>query len=58
MIEMATGKPPWSDMRNPFAVMIKIGKGEVPPIPENLTEDAKDFLKHCIEYALVVLLGD
>lgn len=29
--------------------MIRVGKGEAPPIPEGLSEEAKDFLGHCLE---------
>lgn len=29
--------------------MFKLGMGETPAIPENLQEEGKDFLKHCLE---------
>ncbi|CAD8122453.1 unnamed protein product [Paramecium sonneborni] len=49
MIELATGKPPWHQLTNQFAVMIRIGKGEIPQIPEGLSEEAKNFVSHCLE---------
>ncbi|CAK62766.1 unnamed protein product (macronuclear) [Paramecium tetraurelia] len=49
MIELATGKPPWHEITNQFAVMIRIGKGEIPQIPEGFSEEAKSFVSHCLE---------
>lgn len=30
--------------------MIRIGKGEIPEIPEGFSEEAKNFVSHCLEY--------
>ncbi|CAK57270.1 unnamed protein product (macronuclear) [Paramecium tetraurelia] len=49
MIELATGKPPWYQLNNQFAVMIRIGKGEIPEVPEGFSEEAKNFVSHCLE---------
>lgn len=29
--------------------LYRVGKGEPPPVPENLSEDARDFILHCLE---------
>ncbi|XP_059291650.1 mitogen-activated protein kinase kinase kinase 20-like [Lycium ferocissimum] len=49
VLEMLTGKPPWDRKEdNAEDVLRKIGGGhELPRIPENLSKEAKDFLKGC-----------
>ncbi|KAF5738202.1 Mitogen-activated protein kinase kinase kinase 5 isoform 2 [Tripterygium wilfordii] len=44
IIEMLTGKPPWSEFEG-AAAMFKVMK-DTPAIPENLSPEGKDFL-HC-----------
>eukprot|EP00250_Pteridium_aquilinum_P028063 c36529_g1_i1 orf=340-2442(-) len=48
VLEMATRRPPFGDMEWHRALW-KLGHGEAPPIPQDLTEDAKDFIKKCLE---------
>ncbi|XP_042507259.1 mitogen-activated protein kinase kinase kinase 5-like isoform X2 [Macadamia integrifolia] len=45
IIEMLTGKPPWSEFEG-AAAMFKVMK-ESPPIPETLSPEGKDFLECC-----------
>ncbi|KAJ4964511.1 hypothetical protein NE237_024450 [Protea cynaroides] len=45
IIEMLTGKPPWSGFEGP-AAMFKVLR-ESPPIPEILSPEGKDFLERC-----------
>ncbi|KAI5660387.1 hypothetical protein M9H77_29180 [Catharanthus roseus] len=50
VLEMLTGKPPWdSDQElTPDDILQKIGpKNEMPKIPNELSKEAKDFLKGC-----------
>ncbi|CAO2830834.1 unnamed protein product [Amaranthus hypochondriacus] len=47
VIEMLTGKPPWSEFEG-AAAMFKVLK-ESPPIPENLSFEGKDFLRCCFQ---------
>jgi len=54
VLEMATGKVPWSNIIRPnatqFSALYQIGKAEGhPPIPDNLTPEANDFLKQCFK---------
>lgn len=51
VIEMATGNPPYSELNNAMAVMIKIGKAkEPPPIPEQIqSAELRDFIKSCLK---------
>ncbi|XP_010486085.1 PREDICTED: mitogen-activated protein kinase kinase kinase 3 isoform X2 [Camelina sativa] len=50
VIEMATGKSPWSEQyQQQFAAVLHIGRTKAhPPIPEDLSPDAKDFLLKCL----------
>ncbi|XP_068654745.1 mitogen-activated protein kinase kinase kinase 5-like [Aristolochia californica] len=45
IIEMFTGKPPWSEYEG-AAAMFKVIKND-PPIPEMLSPEGKDFLQCC-----------
>eukprot|EP01017_Pseudomicrothorax_dubius_P050829 TRINITY_DN9681_c0_g1_i1.p1 TRINITY_DN9681_c0_g1~~TRINITY_DN9681_c0_g1_i1.p1 ORF type:complete len:498 (-),score=111.85 TRINITY_DN9681_c0_g1_i1:232-1725(-) len=48
VLEMATGKPPWSEIDNQIAAMFHIAQTEsLPAIPAHLSPEAKDFLKCC-----------
>ncbi|KAF8023762.1 hypothetical protein BT93_F1069 [Corymbia citriodora subsp. variegata] len=45
IIEMLTGKPPWSEYER-AAAMFKVIRS-APPIPETLSAEGKDFLQCC-----------
>ncbi|CAL9077171.1 unnamed protein product [Musa acuminata var. zebrina] len=45
IIEMFTGKHPWSGLEGPQAMFKVLHKD--PPIPETLSNDGKDFLRRC-----------
>ncbi|KAF2295187.1 hypothetical protein GH714_031980 [Hevea brasiliensis] len=47
IIEMFTGKPPWSDYEG-AAAMFKVLR-DIPPIPETLSPEGKDFLSCCFQ---------
>ncbi|CAL1411407.1 unnamed protein product [Linum trigynum] len=50
VIEMATGKPPWSQQYQEVAALFHIGTTKShPPIPEHLSAQAKDFLLKCLQ---------
>jgi len=46
VIEMFTGKRPWLDL-TALAAVYSLGTCKSPPIPEDISEDAKDFLRQC-----------
>ncbi|XP_019158854.1 PREDICTED: mitogen-activated protein kinase kinase kinase A-like [Ipomoea nil] len=50
VIEMATGGgSPWPNLTNPASLLYTIAfSGESPPIPNFLSDQAKDFLKNCL----------
>ncbi|CAK7340721.1 unnamed protein product [Dovyalis caffra] len=49
VIEMATGKPPWSQQYQEVAAIFYIGSTKShPEIPGHLTPEAKDFLLKCL----------
>ncbi|XVF06103.1 hypothetical protein REPUB_Repub06bG0019200 [Reevesia pubescens] len=50
VIEMATGKPPWSQQYQEVAALFYVGTTKShPPIPEHLSTEAKDFLLKCLQ---------
>lgn len=50
VIEMATGKPPWSQQFQEVAALFHIGTTKShPPIPDHLSPEAKDFLLKCLK---------
>ncbi|CAN1300692.1 Mitogen-activated protein kinase kinase kinase YODA [Linum perenne] len=49
VLEMASGKPPWSQYEG-VAAMFKIGNSrELPVIPDHLSDDGKDFIMQCLQ---------
>uniref|UniRef100_A0A2N9ERX0 mitogen-activated protein kinase kinase kinase n=1 Tax=Fagus sylvatica TaxID=28930 RepID=A0A2N9ERX0_FAGSY len=49
ILEMATSKPPWSQFEG-VAAIFKIGNSkDIPQIPESLSNDAKSFIKLCLQ---------
>ncbi|KKY27649.1 putative map kinase kinase kinase [Phaeomoniella chlamydospora] len=51
VLEMATGRRPWQNLDNEWAIMYNIAQGNPPPLPtpDQLSEDGIDFLKRCFE---------
>ncbi|KAK4793085.1 hypothetical protein SAY86_023520 [Trapa natans] len=47
VIEMLTGRPPWSEYEG-AAAMFKILK-DTPPVPKSLSPEGKDFLRCCFQ---------
>jgi len=51
IIEMATGHPPWSEYKNPMAVLYNLMKlNKTPELPQHLSDECKDFLNCCLKY--------
>ncbi|CEP19177.1 hypothetical protein [Parasitella parasitica] len=48
VIELCTGKPPYADLLT-MTAMFKIVEDDCPPLPENISDDLKDFLKLCFK---------
>uniref|UniRef100_A0A1I7XTP6 Protein kinase domain-containing protein n=1 Tax=Heterorhabditis bacteriophora TaxID=37862 RepID=A0A1I7XTP6_HETBA len=50
MVEMATGRPPFVEMQNPQAAMFRVGMFKThPPLPTNISEKCRNFIKSCFE---------
>lgn len=50
VIEMATGKAPWSQQYQEVAALFYVGTTKShPPIPDDLSAEAKDFLLKCLQ---------
>src|SRR5207248_10864813 len=46
VVELLTGKPPYSDLLA-MTAMFRIVEDDCPPLPENISDDLTDFLKLC-----------
>ncbi|GLJ38610.1 hypothetical protein SUGI_0787220 [Cryptomeria japonica] len=48
VVEMATGRPPWTNISQPLVAMYKIGcSDELPEFPKTLSAQGHDFLQKC-----------
>ncbi|XP_019460307.1 PREDICTED: mitogen-activated protein kinase kinase kinase 1 isoform X1 [Lupinus angustifolius] len=48
VLEMLTGKIPYSHFEW-MQALFRIGKGELPPVPDSLSRDARDFILQCLK---------
>ncbi|RUS75685.1 hypothetical protein EGW08_016551 [Elysia chlorotica] len=48
VIEMATGKRPWHELEHNVQIMFRVGMGSIPPIPDSLCMEGKEFLGCCL----------
>ncbi|KAJ2244686.1 ATP binding, partial [Coemansia sp. RSA 475] len=49
VVQMWSGRPPWDDLQEP-QVFFKLGRGEAPPIPDDLTEAGLEYCKVCFAH--------
>ncbi|KAG8889264.1 hypothetical protein FRB98_005077 [Tulasnella sp. 332] len=49
VVELLTGRPPYSDIGNSLSVMFRIVDDDTPPIPEGCSEPLRDFLTLCFK---------
>eukprot|EP01018_Ginkgo_biloba_P025297 Gb_38996 [translate_table: standard] len=50
VVEMTTGRPPWSNISHPLVAMYRITcTDELPEMPQSLSPQCKDFLEKCFE---------
>uniref|UniRef100_A0A1A9ZL65 Mitogen-activated protein kinase kinase kinase 4 n=1 Tax=Glossina pallidipes TaxID=7398 RepID=A0A1A9ZL65_GLOPL len=50
VVEMASGKRPWAQFDSNFQIMFKVGMGEKPEAPDNLSQEGHDFIDHCLQH--------
>ncbi|XP_015440296.1 PREDICTED: mitogen-activated protein kinase kinase kinase 4, partial [Dufourea novaeangliae] len=50
VIEMASGRRPWSDYDSNYQIMFKVGMGETPALPKNLSVEGVDLVKKCLQH--------
>jgi serine/threonine protein kinase len=48
LVELVTGKPPYSDMIA-MSAMFRIVEDQCPPLPDSISEDMKSFLTGCFQ---------
>lgn len=41
---------PWAQYDSNFQIMFKVGMGETPEAPADLSTEGHDFLEHCLEH--------
>ena len=51
VLEMATGRRPWSTLDNEWAIMYNIAQGNAPQLPsrDQLSQEGIEFLRRCFE---------
>lgn len=50
VLEMITGRPPFSEFKNPMAILYHLmNMKKNPKLPENISEKCKDFLSCCLK---------
>lgn len=49
VVELLTGRPPYSEIANSMSVMFRIVEDAMPPLPDNCSELLQDFLKMCFQ---------
>ncbi|OSD02934.1 Pkinase-domain-containing protein [Trametes coccinea BRFM310] len=47
VIELLTGRPPYAEIANSMSVMFRIVEDEMPPLPDDCSENLQDFLRWC-----------
>ncbi|XP_076242633.1 mitogen-activated protein kinase kinase kinase 4 [Calliopsis andreniformis] len=50
VIEMASGRRPWSDYDSNYQIMFKVGMGETPALPKSLSVEGIDLIKKCLQH--------
>lgn len=39
---------PWHEYESMYQIMFKVGMGQTPTIPDNIGDEGKDFISHCL----------
>ncbi|XP_017881304.1 mitogen-activated protein kinase kinase kinase 4 [Ceratina calcarata] len=50
VIEMASGRRPWSDYDSNYQIMFKVGMGETPMLPKNLSTEGIELVMKCLQH--------
>ncbi|CAK80126.1 unnamed protein product (macronuclear) [Paramecium tetraurelia] len=51
IIEMLTSEPPWGKFQSPMQALLTISSKQCsPPIPNNISDQLKDFLNKCLQF--------
>ncbi|RWS22099.1 hypothetical protein B4U80_05313, partial [Leptotrombidium deliense] len=50
VLEMLTGRRPWHDLDNSYQIMFRVGMGDTPEAPSDISEEGKDFISHCLQH--------
>lgn len=52
VLEMATGRRPWANLDNEWAIMYHIAAGHKPPLPspDQLSDGGRNFVARCLEH--------
>lgn len=50
VVEMASGKRPWAEFDSNYQIMFKVGMGEIPEIPDSLSDEGTHFASLCLKH--------
>ncbi|XP_066591714.1 mitogen-activated protein kinase kinase kinase 4 [Prorops nasuta] len=50
VIEMTSGRRPWSEYDSNYQIMFKVGMGESPAIPKSLSVEGIDLVRKCLQH--------
>jgi serine/threonine protein kinase len=51
VVQLISGRIPWDEEDTSFSALFKIGNGQHPKLPENLSPEAEAFLLACFQPA-------
>ncbi|XP_043474210.1 mitogen-activated protein kinase kinase kinase 4 [Leptopilina heterotoma] len=50
VVEMSSGRRPWSEFDSNYQIMFKVGMGESPALPKSLSQEGIDFIQKCLQH--------
>ncbi len=51
VLEMIQGERPWANIHSNYQIMYKVGMGQSPDVPDELSEEGKNFLECCFVHS-------
>jgi len=51
VLEMIQGERPWANIHSNYQIMYKVGMGQSPEVPDELSEEGKNFLEYCFVHS-------
>ena len=48
VLVLACLQRPWYELENSVMIMFRVGMGNCPAVPDSLSQEGKDFVRHCL----------